>query len=119
MRIRVPSTRLACICGLILISAAAVPLRAQQAPQAQQKKFPIIVRLSDVSINKIPFLVALDQGLYDKNGLDVTMIPFSSDAAQVHGVPNNVPRNIRDQAGRAHFSIGGGAPGMVARVNAV
>jgi len=116
MRIRVPSTRLACICGLILISAAAVPLRAQQAPE---KKIPIIVRLSDVSINKIPFLVAYDQGLYDKHGLDVTLIPFSSDAAQVHGVPNNVPRNIRDQAGRAHFSIGGGAPGMVARVNAV
>jgi len=116
MRNRVQSARLAGLAALMALSAASAPVWAQQA---QQRKIPIIVRMSDVSINKIPFLVALDQGLYDKNGLEVTMIPFSSDAARVHGVPDNVPRNIRDQAGRAHFSIGGGAPGMVSRAKAV
>jgi len=103
------------IVGLILLSPSFAPLWAQQA---QQRKIPLTVRLSDVSINKVPFLVALDQGLYDKNGLDVTMIPFSADAARVHGVPDNVPRSIREQAGRAQISVGGGAPGMVARVTA-
>jgi len=113
MRIRFQSASLPSLAAFILLSA---PLWAQQPPE---KKIPLIVRLSDVSINKIPFIVAFDQGLYDKNGLDVTFIPFSERAARVHGVPDTVARSIRDQAGRAQISIGGGAPGMVSRVNAV
>ena len=110
------TVKLASFFGLILLTTAFAPLWAQQA---QGEKIPLIVRLSDVSINKIPFIVALDQGLYDKNGLHVTFIPFSERAARVHGVPDTVPRNIRDQADLAQISIGGGAPGMVSRINAV
>lgn len=80
-----------------------------------QQKIPITVRLSDVSINKVPFLVAENEGLYSKYGLDVTMTPFSANAAKVHGVPDNVPQAVRDAVENANFSIGGGAPGMVDR----
>lgn len=100
--------------GFFLLFAAAAPLWAQQA---QEDKIPLIVRLSDVSINKIPFIIAYDQGLYEKNGLDVTMIQFSERAATVHGIPDAVPRSARDVADQAQLSVGGGAPGMVSRIH--
>jgi ABC-type nitrate/sulfonate/bicarbonate transport system substrate-binding protein len=100
------------LAGLYMGWNAGSPLRAQE------KKIPIIVALSDVSMAKVPFLVAENEGLYAKYGLDVTLIPFSAGAAKVHGVPDNVPRNIRDLASKANFSIGGGAPGMVEKVKA-
>ena len=94
-----------------------VTLGGHPAIQAQEQgKIPVIVRMSDVSINKVVFLVALDQGLYAKNGLDVTMIPFSESAARVHGVPEKASAEVRALASKAHFSIGGGAPGMIAKV---
>jgi NitT/TauT family transport system substrate-binding protein len=97
---------------LVLMSPSWQPVLRSQPPP---KKIPIVVRMSDVSINKVPFLVALDQGLYAKHGLDVTMIPFSESAAKVHGLPDKVAPEIRKLAAEAHFSIGGGAPGMVTK----
>ena len=100
--------------ALAVLSLSSGPARAQQ----QQKRIPIIVALSDVSMAKVPFLVAENEGLYAKYGLDVTLIPFSAGAARVHGVPDTVPKEKRDLAGKANFSIGGGAPGMVDKVTA-
>ena len=77
-----------------------------------QARAKVTASLSDVSINKIPFIVAENEGLYAKYGLDVTMTPFSANAAKVHGVPDNVPKSVRDSVVGANFSIGGGAPGM-------
>ena len=65
--------------GLLMV----LVLAANLAPVWGQEKIPLGVRMGDVSINKIPFLVALDQGLYEKNGLDVTLVPFSASAARV------------------------------------
>lgn len=95
---------------MALVATALPGLRAQDPA-----KTPIVVRMSDVSINKVPFLVALDQGIYAKHGLDVTMIPFSEDAARVHGLPDKAAPEVRRLASRAQFSIGGGAPGMVSK----
>ena len=92
-------------------------LSASLTPLFGQEKIPLRVRMSDVSINKVPFLVALDQGIYEKNGLAVDLVPFSRRAAEVHGVPDNVPQRLREIEGRAEISIGGGAPGMVNRVS--
>ena len=106
--------RAASSAGLVLtviLAAAVAPLGAQE-----QKKIPLGVRLSDVSINKVPFLVADREGLYAKYGLEVSLIPFSEDAAKVHGVPDNVSKNLRDAASKMEISVGGGAPGMVEKV---
>ena len=54
---------------------------ALAAPAAAQTRIPLKVEMGDVSINKIPFLVALDEGLYAKHGLEVDMVPFSASAA--------------------------------------
>jgi NitT/TauT family transport system substrate-binding protein len=107
----------------LVLKAAVVLVLALAAVQAgvrgqNQPKIPVIVRMSDVSINKVPFLVALDNGLYEKNGLDVTMIPYSESAARVHGVPDKAAAEARRVAAKAQFSIGGGAPGMVSKARA-
>ncbi len=94
----------------LMIAAAPAGVSGQEP-----KKIPVVVRMGDVSINKIPFLVALDKGLYAKNGLDVTMIPFSASAAKVHGIPDTVSADLRKLESKWNFSIGGGAPGMVGK----
>ena len=99
--------------GLLLVLLLAAPL----TPVWGQEKLPLIVRMGDVSINKIPFLVALDQGLYEKNGLDLTMIPYSSGAATTHGIPDEVPTSLREIGQDAQITVGGGAPGIVGMVN--
>jgi ABC-type nitrate/sulfonate/bicarbonate transport system substrate-binding protein len=111
MSIRQTATRIAGILVVLTLVAALTPRWGQS--QAQQKKIPIVVSLSDVSMAKVPFLVAENEGLYAKNGLDVTLIPYSASAATVHGIPDQVPKDIRALASKANFSIGGGAPGMV------
>ena len=110
MNIGLKTLRHACLLIMLVLAANFTPVWGQEM-------IPLGVRMGDVSINKVPFLVALDQGLYEKNGLDVTMVPFSASAARVHGVPDNVPRSLRDLGEKAEISIGGGAPGMVSKVN--
>jgi ABC-type nitrate/sulfonate/bicarbonate transport system substrate-binding protein len=86
------------------------------APLWGQVKVPLTVRMGDVSINKIPFLVAVDQGLYEKHGLNVTMIPYGSDSATVHGLPDNVAPELRAKEDDAQITVGGGVGMMLDRV---
>jgi ABC-type nitrate/sulfonate/bicarbonate transport system substrate-binding protein len=99
---------------LAVLIAGLLPLWGQ-APSAGAPK-RITVSLSDVSINKIPFIIAENEGLYKKYGLDVVMTPFSASAARVHGVPDEVPKEVRDAVVNSNISIGGGAPGMMDKV---
>ena len=96
------------IVASFLLAAVFAPLHAQQ-------KLPVRVAMGDVSINKVPHLVALDNGLFDKYGLDITLRPFSRDAAESHGVPADVLDTIPE--GEWDMSVGGGAPGMISRAN--
>jgi NitT/TauT family transport system substrate-binding protein len=96
--------------GFLLLAASSTPLRAQQ-------EHSVRVAMGDVSINKVPHLVALDNGLFDKHGVKVTLRPFSQGAAEAHGVPTGVLDTIPDVDGEYHMSVGGGAPGMVSRAN--
>ena len=96
------------VIGFLVLAAVSTPLRAQQ-------KLPVRVAMGDVSINKVPHLVALDNGLFDKHGLNVTLRPFSRGAAEEHGVPVAVLDTIPE--GEWNMSVGGGAPGMVGKAN--
>jgi NitT/TauT family transport system substrate-binding protein len=91
--------------GVAVIIPTGLPAQAQQ-------KIRVTASLSDVSINKIPFIIAENEGLYAKYGLDVVMTPFSANAAKVHGIPDDVPKGVRDAVTKPNFSVGGGAPGM-------
>src|SRR5881397_3579734 len=70
------------------------------------------VSLGDVSINKVPQLVAADQGLYAKYGLDVhqTISTGAARAAAASGVI--VPDAYVNQrpGATAPFEVGGGSP---------
>ena len=72
-------TTLVGIAGWVLMTASA-PLYATGTP--------IDVSLGDVSINKVPFLIAADAGIYAKNGLEVHqyITPTAAAAARESGV---------------------------------
>jgi NitT/TauT family transport system substrate-binding protein len=74
------------------------------------------VALGDVSLNKVPFLIAADAGIYARNGLDVHQFitPGAAEVARNSGVV--VPAEyVKAGGGNAPFDIGGGSP-MIYRV---
>ena len=67
------------------------------------------VALGDVSINKVPFLVAADAGLYAKHGLDVHQFITPGAAADARNSGVVVPpENVRQDIGAAPIAAGGG-----------
>ena len=70
------------------------------------------VSLGDVSINKVPQLVAADQGLYAKYGLDVhqTISAGAARAAAASGVVVPDAYVNRDAGVAAPIEVGGGSP---------
>src|SRR5262249_59704491 len=70
------------------------------------------VSLGDVSINKVPQLVAADEGLYAKYGLDVhqTISAGAARAAAASGVVVPDAYVNRDASAVAPIEVGGGSP---------
>lgn len=70
------------------------------------------VSLGDVSINKVPMLVAADQGLYAKYGLDVhqTISASAARTAAASGVVVPDAYVNRDASVAAPIEVGGGSP---------
>lgn len=99
-----------------LIAAAAV-LLAGAGLAGQSKPQPaaairVDVSLGDVSINKVPQLVAADQGIYAKYGLDVhqTISAGAARAAAASGVVVPDAYVNRDAGVAAPIEVGGGSP---------
>jgi ABC-type nitrate/sulfonate/bicarbonate transport system substrate-binding protein len=110
MHIRLRVFPTASLAAAVALAALLTPLRSEAQTAAPKR---VTVSLSDVSINKIPFIIAENEGLYKKHGIEVVMTPFSAGAAEVHGVPDEVPDSLREAVQDANMSVGGGAPGMV------
>jgi NitT/TauT family transport system substrate-binding protein len=83
---------------------------------AAQQNPTIEVSLGDVSLNKVPFLVAADEGIYARNGIDVHQFItiYAADKARSQGVfvPDGFVKD--DEADDAQISVGGGTPMIVA-----
>jgi len=83
---------------------------------AQQEPIPLRVRLGDVDNTKVVALIALDEGIYKRNGL--AAVPFiSPDAAEItrrRGIVVPAQYVGKDQTG---IWLGGGTPSIVTRVN--
>ena len=101
-------TMLARIAAWVLTTASA-PLYAAGTP--------VEVSLGDVSINKVPFLIAADMGIYVKNGLDVHQFitPGAAAAAEKSGVV--VPPEYVKSGMNLPITVGGGSPMIVDTVN--
>lgn len=82
------------------------------AALAQQNPSPLTVELGDVSLTKLPFIMAADYGIYERNGLKVKqyITPSAAKAVEARGV-KVPPENIGREEGI--INIGGGSPTMV------
>jgi NitT/TauT family transport system substrate-binding protein len=82
------------------------------APGAAQNLTPVSVSLGDVSLNKVAFLVAADNGIYQKYGLDVHQFITAGAADRIRRSGITVPDNFvgKSNADDAQISVGGGSP---------
>jgi NitT/TauT family transport system substrate-binding protein len=89
------------ILALLLVSLA--PASAQP--------YHVEVALGDVSLQKVPFIIAADTGIYAKNGLDVHQFITPGAAHAVEGLGIHVPPEYVGKKGQeAPIEAGGGAP---------
>lgn len=88
-----------------------VLLCATAPAQAAEMLARVDVALGDVSINKVPFLIAADNGIYAKYGLEVHQYITPEAAAAVRASGVDVPKEyVNEDVAEAPVSIGGGAP---------
>ena len=96
---------------------AAVALAAGVIGAAQaQELIPVEVSLGDVSLNKVAFLVAADNGIYEKNGLRVRQFVTANAASRIKRSGVNVPADFigtEEEEAAAPLNIGGGSPLIV------
>jgi len=98
-----------CINGLALAFLAALPASAL----AQDQPLPLSVELGDVSLTKLPFVLAAEAGIYKRNGLEVKqyITPRAAELIkQSSGVV--VPKEFVGTA-LGDINIGGGSPTLV------
>lgn len=90
----------------------ALTLLGSPSAFAADKLVAVDVSLGDVSINKVPFLIAADAGIYAKYGLDVHQFitPGAAAVARDSGVV--VPDNYVREGQGAPIVVGGGSPTM-------
>jgi ABC-type nitrate/sulfonate/bicarbonate transport system substrate-binding protein len=90
--------------------ALLTPASAQDKPAGEP--LSLTVSLGDVSITKLPFIMAVDYGIYEKNGLKVRQFITPSAAKVVTARGINVPKeNISNEKG--DIDIGGASPMIV------
>ena len=102
-----------CIGRFALVISAIVLLPWPGPAQAQDKLLPVSVELGDVSLTKLPFVMAAEAGIYKRNGLEVRqyITPRAAELIrQSSGVV--VPKDFVG-TGLCDINIGGGSPTIV------
>ena len=100
----------------LLLSCFVAALAVTMAAHAADKSVSLDVALGDVSLNKVPFLIAADTGIYSRNGLDVHQFITPAAAAVARNSGVIVPSEyIKADIATAPIDIGGGSP-MIYRV---
>jgi NitT/TauT family transport system substrate-binding protein len=101
--------RLAVAFALVALCPVAAPTSASRA----QEVLPISVELGDVSLTKLPFIVAAEGGIYERNHLKVSQF-ISPRAAELIRQSSGlvVPKEFV-QTGPSDINIGGGSPTIV------
>ncbi len=78
---------------------------------------PLNVQLGSRSVSKFPFVIAQDQGLYEKYGLDVELrMPppdFEGGRATRPGLLTRIVNRIRRRTWEPHIIVDGATPQMV------
>ncbi len=100
--------------GFLVLAACAMAWSggAPAQDKAAGTLTPVTVELGDVSLTKLPFIMAADNGIYERNGLKVSQFITPGAAQAVRGSGVIVPpENIKSVVGE--INIGGGSPTMV------
>lgn len=103
---------LAVTVGMLGLAGTAVAQNNQDKKPADNL-IPITVELGDVSLTKLPFIIAADNGIYEKNGLKVSQFITPSAAEAVRGSGVIVPPENIKSGVVGEINIGGGSPTMV------
>ena len=77
---------------------------------------PVQLSLGDVSLNKVAFLVAGDNGIYEKNGLKVRQFITAGAASRIKRSGVEVPPDFigtQEEEENAPLNVGGGSPLIV------
>jgi ABC-type nitrate/sulfonate/bicarbonate transport system substrate-binding protein len=95
----------------VFLSSIVLSLIAGSIPCLAQQRIPLRVNMGGVSINKIPFIVADEEGIYEQNGLSVDQLftEGSSEDMQRSGMnmPARYSRSPEDDVD-AQIAITGG-----------
>jgi ABC-type nitrate/sulfonate/bicarbonate transport system substrate-binding protein len=98
---------------LRVVLAVALAWLSGQPAQAADRLVPVEVDMGDISLNKVPYLIAADAGIYARNGLDVrqSITPAAAETARRSGV--TVPaQSIKADVASAPIQLGSGTPMM-------
>src|SRR5207244_13514569 len=80
---------------------------------AQEKLLPVSVELGDVSLTKLPFVMAAETGIYRRNGLDVKQYITPNAAELIRRSTGLVVPKDFIGTGMGEINIGGGSPTLV------
>src|SRR5262245_6042580 len=83
------------------------------ATNAQDKLLPVTVELGDVSLTKLPFVMAAEAGIYRRNGLEVRQYITPNAAELIRRSSGLVVPKEFVGGGLGEINIGGGSPTIV------
>ena len=107
-----------CLVGCLLISVCMISsIAAARAQDGNQDKdhrlLPISVELGDVSLTKLPFVMAAEAGIYRRNGLEVKQFITPNAAELIRRSAGLVVPHEFVGTGFGDINIGGGSPTIV------
>jgi NitT/TauT family transport system substrate-binding protein len=105
--------RLGGLLACLPVGFLASGLGSPDAARAQDRLLPVTVELGDVSLTKLPFVMAAEAGIYKRNGLEVKQF-ITPNAAELirRGAGLVVPKEFVG-TGLGDINIGGGSPTLV------
>jgi len=100
-------------CALLMSGLLGCLLASVLTVRADDKLLPLTVELGDVSLTKLPFVMAAEAGIYQRNGLEVRQF-ITPNAAELirRSAGLVVPREFVG-TGAGDINIGGGSPTLV------
>ena len=100
-------------CALLMGGLLGCLLASVLTVRADDKLLPLTVELGDVSLTKLPFVMAAEAGIYQRNGLEVRQF-ITPNAAELirRSAGLVVPREFVG-TGAGDINIGGGSPTLV------
>lgn len=96
-----------------LVGIALVTLICAGPARAAENLISVDVGLGDITINKIAYLMAADNGIYERNGLEVHQFitPAAAELASRSGVIVP-PETVRENIDSAAIAVGGASPAI-------